>query len=153
MSLTSEDKMKVVAQTGLPEGYKPGLEGVIAGVSTISEINPDLDALMYRGYKAVELAEKSTFDEVVYLLLYKNFPNGQEVKGFQDDLIKEGALPSHILTLLKQLPASPHPMVSLQLGIGLIHMVDPDATSNTDAENLAKAKRLIAKTPTLIAAL
>ena len=145
--------MKVATPVGLPDGYKPGLEGVIAGTSTISEVNPELDALIYRGYQAHELADKATFDEVAYLLLYGKLPNRNELKSYQEEIIKERPLPSHVLTLLKQLPASPHPMVSLQLGIGLIHMVDPDATNNTEAANLTKAKRLIAKTPTLVAAL
>ena len=37
---------------GLPKGFKPGLEGVIAGVSAIAEVNPKLDELIYRGYAA-----------------------------------------------------------------------------------------------------
>ncbi len=145
--------MKLATPTGLPEGYKPGLEGVIAGTSDISEVNPELDALIYRGYQAHELADQATFDEVSYLLLYGKLPNRNDLKAYQDEIIKERPLPSHVLTLLNQLPASPHPMVSLQLGLGLIHMVDPDATNNTPAANFTKAKRLIAKTPTLIAAL
>jgi citrate synthase len=153
MTTSQENKTKLSAPSGLPEGYKPGLEGIIAGTSTISEVSPDLDALIYRGYKAHELADQATFDEVSYLLLYGKLPNRNDLKAYQEELLKERSLPSHILTLLKQLPASPHPMVSLQLGIELIHMIDPDATNNTEAANFSKAKRLIAKTPTLIAAL
>ena len=70
--------MKLATPIGLPEGYKPGLEGVIAGTSEISEVNPDLDALIYRGYKAHELADQATFDEVSFLLLYGKLPNRSE---------------------------------------------------------------------------
>lgn len=150
---SSESKTKTSVPNGLPEGYKPGLEGIIAGTSTISEVSSDIDALIYRGYKAHELADQATFDEVAYLLLYGKLPNRNELKSYQEEMVKERSLPSHVLSLLKQLPASPHPMVSLQLGVELIHMVDPDATNNNEAANLSKAKRLIAKTPTLIAAL
>ena len=47
--------------------YSPGLEGVIAGETAISTIE---GGLSYRGYPVGELAEKATFDEVAYLLLY-----------------------------------------------------------------------------------
>ena len=50
-----------------PEIYSPGLEGVIAGETAISTIT---GGLRYRGYPVTELAEKATFDEVAYLLLY-----------------------------------------------------------------------------------
>src|SRR5262245_35915179 len=137
--------MAVETPVNLPDGYKPGLEGVIAGITGISEVSSDIDALIYRGYKAHDLADQASYDETAYLLRNKKLPNKTELKAFQDELMKERALPSHVLALLKQLPASPHLMVSLQLGVNLIHMVDVDAKNNTPAANLAKAKRLIAK--------
>ena len=67
---------------GLPDGYKPGLEDVIAGVSAISEVDAQKDALTYAGYVAHELAAKSTYVDVAYLLLHHRLPNASELKSF-----------------------------------------------------------------------
>src|SRR5258706_14969683 len=96
--------MAVLTTTGLPEGYKPGLEGVIAGISQISDVDPVHDALIYRGYAAHELAEKATFDEVAYLLLYGKLPNRSELAAYQSDLLGERALKSETIDILKKLP-------------------------------------------------
>ena len=54
--------------------YSPGLEGVIAGESAICWVDPDA-GLLYRGYDVHELAERSTFEEVAWLLLHGQLPN------------------------------------------------------------------------------
>jgi citrate synthase len=46
--------------------YSPGLEGIIAGVSSISEVNPEKQKLAYRGFDIEDLANHSTFEEVAY---------------------------------------------------------------------------------------
>ena len=51
--------------------YSPGLEGVIAGISTISEIDAEHSRLEYRGYNVHDLSERGSFDESAYLLLYE----------------------------------------------------------------------------------
>lgn len=145
--------MTVLPHNQLPQDFKAGLEGIVAGMTAIADVNPDSDTLIYRGYPAHELAEKASYEEVAFLLLYSHLPNRTELKAFQDELIRERSLPTHVLSILKELPASPHLMVTLQLAVTLIHMVDPDAKNQSEAANLAKAKRLIAKSPTLVATL
>lgn len=138
---------------GLPEGYKPGLEGVVAGTSAISEVDPDLDALVYRGYAAHELAEKGKFTEVAYLLLYGKLPTKEEWDFFRSSLAQERSVQPFIINILKQLPKGIDPMTALNIGISACQTVDPDRNSNDHNANIHKAKRLIAKTPTLIAAI
>lgn len=137
----------------LPPGFKPGLEGVVAGVSMISDVDAVKDALIYRGYTAHELAEKATYEEVAYLLLNGRLPNASELKNFQQDLIAERPLSDKILNQLKQLPASSNPMVLMSMAVSLIHIEDAGADKTDTASNVAKAKKLIAKSPTIVAAI
>ena len=57
--------------------YAPGLEGVIAGQTTVSAV--EQDSLSYRGYAIEELAEHACFEEVAYLLLYEALPTAAEL--------------------------------------------------------------------------
>ena len=62
--------------------YHPGLEGVIATESSISDINGEKGILSYRGYSIEELAEKSTFEETALLLLTGELPTAEELSKF-----------------------------------------------------------------------
>lgn len=139
--------------SNLPPGYKPGLEGVIAGVSVIAEVDAVKDALIYRGYPAHELADQTTFEETSYLLLYGKLPNATELKSYQEELIKERALSDSILKMLKQLPPKSNPMVAMSMAVSLIHLEDNSRDTTDSASNLVKSKKLIAKAPTIVAAL
>jgi citrate synthase len=137
----------------LPPGYKPGLEGIIAGTSSIGEVNPEKDALIYRGYPAHELAEKATYEEVAYLLLHDKLPSSGELKSFEQELAKQRPLSDRILNQLKQLPPKSNPMVGMSIAVSLIHLEDPTRDTTDVPANLMKAKSLIAKAPTIVAAL
>lgn len=136
----------------LPAGYKPGLEGVIAGTSAISEVNAEKDALSYRGYTAHELATNASYSEVAYLLLVGKLPNASELKQFDAELLKERVIPADLIDLLKKLPKKADTMVVLSMAISFLQLTDPDHLKNDEISNLSKAKRLIAKSPTIIAA-
>jgi len=137
----------------LPDGYKPGLEGVVAGTTGICEIDPAIDALIYRGYAAYELAQQALYSEVAYLLLYGKLPTVAELEVFRDELTRERVLPPFALKVLKSLPKKTLPMTALQIGIACCQTYDPDVENYSVEANLAKAKRLIAKTPTIVAAI
>ena len=62
--------------------YSPGLVGVIATESSVSDINGEKGILSYRGYSIEELAQKSTFEETSYLLLFGELPNKSELESF-----------------------------------------------------------------------
>jgi len=138
---------------GLPEGYKPGLEGVIAGVSSISEVDAVRDALTYAGYPAHELAAHSNYIEVAYLLLHGKLPTAAQLNDFAAALQKERALSTDLLNFLKGLPRQGDIMTGLSMAIAYLHMLDKDATKNDTPSNINKAIKLIAKSPTIVAAL
>src|SRR5438132_4388988 len=89
------------------EIYSPGLEGVIAGETAISTV---IGGLRYRGYPVAELAERATFDEVAYLLLYGELPTAAELKAFEARGAAARRLPGPLRDLPKALPPEPVPM-------------------------------------------
>ena len=67
--------------------YHPGLDGVIATESSISDIDGERGILSYRGYSIEELAEKSTFEETAFLLLTGELPTKTELENFKSDIV------------------------------------------------------------------
>jgi citrate synthase len=144
-----------MAQTngGLPDGYKPGLEGVIAGVSSICEVDAVKDALSYVGYPAHELAAQSNYLEVAYLLLHQKLPSAAELETFRQNVLNQRALSVEMITFLKSLPKKGDIMTGLAAAVSYLHMQDPAEAKIDATSNLNKAINLIAKSPTIVAAL
>lgn len=131
--------------------YSPGLEGIIAGTTTISHVNPDLCSLMYRGYDIRDLVKHSTFEEVAFLLLKGHLPSQSEYDAFCTELKQERDLPAVVVDSFKTFPPNSVPMDMLRTGAALLALHDPDREDNSHEANLRKATRLIAKFPALIA--
>jgi citrate synthase len=130
--------------------YRPGLEGVTAGISAISEVDAERNALTYRGYDIHDLVEHCAFDEVAYLLLFGKLPNTQEYKDFRARVGANRAVPEDIYDLYRRFPANAHPMDTLKAAIAVLAPFDPDDTENSHEANLNKAVRLYAQIPTLV---
>ncbi len=131
--------------------YSPGLEGIIAGTTTISHVNPELSSLMYRGYDIRELVKSSSFEEVAFLLLKGHLPSQGEYDEFCALLKSERDLPQTIVDAFKTFPKNSIPMDMLRVGVDLLSLSDPDKDDNSHEANLRKATRLVAKFPALIA--
>ena len=133
--------------------YSPGLEGVIAGISTISEIDSDRSSLQYRGYDVHDLAEHGSFEETAYLLIYGKLPTTAELASFKAVLSAEREVPSQVYDVLKALPKDTHPMDAIRSAFSTLAPFDPDynAPSTDDAANVRKAVRIIAKAGTMVA--
>jgi citrate synthase len=131
--------------------YSPGLEGVIAGTTTISHVNPDLCSLMYRGYDIRDLVKHSNFEEVAFLLLKGKLPTQSEYDQFCAQLKQERDLPAVLVDAFKTFPANSNPMDMLRTSAALLALYDPDKDDNSHDANIRKAIRLIARFPALIA--
>jgi citrate synthase len=132
-----------------PEIYSPGLESVIAGETAISTIT---GGLRYRGYPVTELAEKTTFDEVAYLLLHGELPTASQLKEFQERLAEVRKMPDALRDLLKVLPKQASAMDVLRTGVSILAHFDPEVGDNGHDANLRKAERLLAQIPLVVAA-
>jgi len=131
---------------------KPGLEGIPVTNSSICDIDGQKGNLLYRGYKIEELAQKSSFLETAFLLIWGELPTVSELKNFEEEVQIHRRLSFRIRDMMKCFPASGHPMDALQssaASLGLFYsrraIDDPKYVYNA-------VIRLIAKIPTMIAA-
>ncbi|MGH2442523.1 MAG: citrate/2-methylcitrate synthase [Chloroflexota bacterium] len=128
-----------------------GLEGVTATTSAVSSIIGS--TLTYRGIDINELAERSTFEEVAYLLWYGELPNGQELEKFRNALSQNRELKPEVLELLSRFPHDANSMVSLRTAVSAMAFFDEAASDMSPEANNAKAIRLLAKFPSVVAAI
>ena len=131
--------------------HLPGLEGVIAATTTISDIEPEQGNLAYRGYDIHALAAESTYEEVAYLLLYGKLPDAEELEKFTNDLAKNRELPRELIEIFKHIPPKAHPMDILRTALAFLGAVDPEANNHANEAVFRKAIRTIAKLPAAIA--
>ena len=129
-----------------------GLEGIIVADSKICFIDGEKGILSYYGYSIEDLAEHATFEEVVYLLWHGTMPNEAELEEFNKMLGKERKLPAPVLDLVTSAPRDAHPMDVLRTAISALALHDPETEDSSREANVRKAARLVAKTPTIIAA-
>jgi citrate synthase len=128
-----------------------GLEGIVATTSAISSIIGT--TLTYRGIDINELAEHSTFEEVAYLLWYGELPDRAQLDAFRQDLARNRTLSPQIVEDIRRYPREVSPMTSLRTAISALAFYDPQASEMTPEANHAKAVRLLAKFPSVVAAI
>ncbi len=131
------------------EPYYPGLEGVIAGETKIATVD---GGLTYRGYCIEELADQATFLEVAFLLLHGQLPNQEFLADFQSLIAEAAEIPQPVLDLLESIPMHVGSMDVLRTAVSALSHFDPQLEDDSRAGSLAKATRLLAQIPLLIAA-
>ena len=129
-----------------------GLRGVTVADTKVSFIDGEKGVLIYRGYQIGELAEKSSYMEVAYLILNGSLPNKEQLETFENLIIEARQIPDYVYECLKRYPTSAAPMDVLQASVPLLAMADPDLLDDTRDANLRMAIRLIARLPILVAA-
>lgn len=132
--------------------YSPGLEGIVAGITTISEVDPHRQKLAYRGYDIEDLANHATFEEVAYLLLMGELPTQAQLETFKAEIADNRAIPEDVLNILRLCPKNAHPMDTLRTVVSFLGEGDPDVADNSHEANLRKAKRLLGQISTIVAA-
>ncbi len=133
---------------------KPGgLEDVVAATSAICEVDGKEGRLLYYGIDVKDLAAHSSFEETVYLLWHGRLPARDELATLREGLAAERALPVEVLRMLRDFPKEAVPMEVLRTAVSLLSMYDPDDADNGREANVRKATRLVAQTPTIVAAL
>jgi len=129
-----------------------GLRGFKVASTKISDVDGNAGKLIYRGYLIKELAEKISFEEVAYLLLYEKLPSQEELDRFNTLLVEERRVPPEVILSLENRPKDALPMDILQAGTAMLAHHDPDAKElSLEAVN-RMAIKLIAKFPTIVAA-
>ncbi len=130
----------------------PGLAGVPAAESAVSFIDGEKGILEYRGVPVEVLAEKSTFLETSYLLIFGKFPSKGELAAFTSEVTHHTRLKFKISRMMENLPESGHPMDYLQAVTSAMGMYYPARDTLDEEVRYASVIRLIAKLPTIVAA-
>lgn len=129
-----------------------GLEDVVVGPSSITFLDGLEGRMLYKGYDAVAMAGKISFEEVVYLLWEGNLPNASQLNTFSKTLAENRALPPEVLSVMEKFPKKCHPMDVLREGVTLLGMLAPDAHEGSSKDDRQKAIRLVARMATFAAA-
>jgi 2-methylcitrate synthase len=124
-----------------------GLAGVVAGQTAICTVGKEGMGLTYRGYSIEDLAEKSTFEEVAYLLIYGKLPTQSELENYLQKLKTLRGLPAKLKTVLEQLPVETHPMDVLRTGCSALGCLEPEGSERNQFQI---ADRLLSVFPSML---
>ncbi|MDP6048638.1 MAG: citrate/2-methylcitrate synthase [Candidatus Bathyarchaeota archaeon] len=128
-----------------------GLRGVPVANTSICLIKGELGKLFYRGYDIQDLATRSTFEEVSYLLLFDKMPSNKELEEFTAILASKRKLPNTVLDHMKRLPQQTSSMDVLICIIAMLAGYDPGLRDDSKEINSQRAAGLVAKTATIVA--
>ena len=131
--------------------FAKGLKGVVAAETSICDVDGERGLLTYRGYNVDELADHSTFEEVAYLLLYGELPTPFQLDEFRTQLLRQMTLPEPVDEFLRRLPWDVSPMAALEAAVAFAGLYDTQGDNPASAHN--KSVRLIARMPTMVAAI
>jgi len=136
----------------MPHDFMPGLAGVPAAKSAVSDVDGERGILVYRGIRVEELCAGSSYLETAYLLLFGQLPNRDEFTRWQEDIVGHRRVKYSIVDLMKCLPEQGHPMDALQAAVAALGMFYPGRNVKNVENNYWSAVRLVAKLPTIVAA-
>jgi citrate synthase len=138
------DECKTVLNTGL--------RGVTIASTKISDVNGAEGKLVYRGYLAKDLAGTTSFEEVVYLLLFEKLPDRKALSAFKKQMAEQRSVPQEIFNAMKAMPKEALPMDVLQATVPMMANYDTDLLNTDIDSSIRMAVRLTSKFPTIVAA-
>jgi len=152
---TENERAIDVAQLRAKTGYvtlDPAFMNTASTKSAITFIDGDKGILRYRGIPIEQLAEKSTFVETAYLLIYGNLPNDAQLKEWSKKLTRHSLLHEDMKHFFEGFPATAHPMAILSAMVTALSSYYPDAldVDNVDVRDITIA-RLVSKVRTIAA--
>jgi citrate synthase len=139
-----------MTETPEPIKIQRGLKGVYFDRSPCTFIDGKAGELRYRGYSIHDLAQRSTFEETAFLLLYGELPTAPELARFDAELKAARALPAPVLDIIRTIKAA-HPMDVLRTAVSALSAFDPQTADNSREATLSKAVRLTSQVPMIVA--
>jgi len=129
-----------------------GFANTAEGTSSVSYVGGEAGVLSYRGYPIEQLADQASFIEVAYLLQYGELPTKDQLEEYEESITRHTLLREDVKYLFEAFPHSAHPMQILASATSALATYYPDALDPLDEDSVdISARRLIAKTPTMIA--
>ena len=144
------DITKLRASTGAVT-FDPGLGNTGSCQSKITFLNGEQGILRYGGYPIEELAQQSSFVEVMWLLLHQELPSAAQLEQFTHDVTYHTMLHEDLKRLFASLPKAGHPMAVCAAAVGALSTYYQKAGPQTKEQNWIDAIRLLAKMPTIAA--
>ena len=129
-----------------------GLENVVVASTKLSVIDGTAGRLSYAGYDIHDLAERATYEEVLFLLWYGELPNARELHDLSARLVAERTFSDAELALIRGIPAGGHGMDALRTLVSGLAQLDPHADDLSPDQVERIGMRVAAKMPVLIAA-
>jgi citrate synthase len=140
-----------MAKTGLAT-YDQGFVNTASTKSAITYIDGEKGILRYRGYPIEQLAEKKSFIDVAYLLIYGNLPSESELAEFDGKMRRHTLLHEDLKDFFRAFPTSAHPMAIISASISALSTFYPDSLDPKDPEQVELSTiRLLAKMPVVAA--
>ncbi|MFT9178714.1 MAG: citrate synthase [Zymomonas mobilis] len=132
--------------------YDPGFLSTASCQSKITYVDGEKGILLYRGYPIEQLAEKSSFPEVAYLLLHGELPKADDFSTFSDVITHHTMVNEQLSAFYRGFRRDAHPMAVLCGVVGALSAFYPEAIHIHDpAQRMASCHRLLAKLPTIAA--
>ncbi|VVB04319.1 unnamed protein product [Arabis nemorensis] len=140
--------------------YDPGYINTAPVRSSISYIDGDEGILRYRGYPIEELAERSTFIEVAYLLIYGNLPSQSQLADWEISVSQHSKVPQGVLDIIQSMPHDAHPASIIVSAMSTLSIFHYDANPSLKGHNIYKSKqvcdkqifRILGQAPTIVVA-
>ena len=129
-----------------------GLDDVYVKESSICLVDGEKGRLLYRGYDIRDLAKHSSFEETVFILIHGRLPTHEQLAKVVAELGAARGITKETVALLRKMPKDAPPIDVLRTAVSYISNFDPERDDMSQAANMRKAQRLIAKFPTLVAA-
>ena len=130
--------------------YDPGFDNTASCKSAVTELDGEHGILRYRGYPIEQLAEKSTFLEVAYLLIHGELPTKPQLTSWVHNVMYHTLLHEKTKTFMEGFHYDAHPMGMLISTVGALSTFYPDARNIDDYETrMLQIYRLIGKMPTI----
>lgn len=129
-----------------------GLEGIVANETRLSDVRGQTGELVYAGYDINELANKATYEEIVYLLYHDRLPNRKELTELETKLRSYRDLPNGVIDFIKKAPKSAAPMDVLRTAVSMLGLYD---SAQSDEEEKAhpvyqRALAIVAKVGVIV---
>jgi citrate synthase len=130
--------------------YDPGYTNTAACKSAITELDGEAGILRYRGYPIEQLAERSTFLEVAYLLVHGELPTKGQLKSWINNITQHTMLHEKTKKFMEGFHYDAHPMGMMVSTVGALSTFYPDSRTVSERDNrILQIYRLIAKMPTI----
>jgi citrate synthase len=145
------DISRLLSSAGLVT-FDPGYANTASCTSAITYIDGDAGILRYRGYPIDQLAERSSFVEVAYLLIYGELPTAEQLAAFADRIRRHTLLDEDLKRFFDGFPRDAHPMAVLSSAVSALSTFYQDSLNPFDPEQVELSTvRLLAKLPTIAA--